>query len=127
MEGLWKSKKYVDKISLYIYYKHWHFSSAQVDDSEEDPMAEPPDPNQMFTVLISTRSFLKFLNSHVVSTTTIACEFLSEIWVYSTYLNYSLGLCQHHCLILYVYIGDVADAGGVLTFYIPAIIDDEGR
>jgi len=72
-------------------------------------MAEPPDPNQMFTVLISTRCFLKFLNSHVVSTTTIAC------------------LCQHHCLILYVYIGDVADAGGVLTFYIPAIIDDEGR
>jgi len=38
-----------------------------------------------------------------------------------------LGLCQHHCVILYVYIGDVADAGGVLTFYIPAIIDDEGR
>lgn len=29
-------------------------------------------------------------------------------------------------MILYVYIGDVADAGGVLTFYIPAIIDDEG-
>jgi HUS1 checkpoint protein len=28
-------------------------------------------------------------------------------------------------MILYVYIGDVADAGGVLTFYIPAIIDDE--
>jgi HUS1 checkpoint protein len=28
-------------------------------------------------------------------------------------------------MILYVYIGDVADAGGVLTFYIPAITDDE--
>jgi HUS1 checkpoint protein len=27
-------------------------------------------------------------------------------------------------MILYVYVGDVADAGGVLTFYIPAIIDD---
>lgn len=27
-------------------------------------------------------------------------------------------------MILYVYIGEVADAGGVLTFYIPAIIDD---
>ena len=95
-------------------------------------MAEPPDPNQIFTVLISTRSFLKFLNSHVVSTTTIACEFLSNIFVYIYYLSELLslcptGLCQHHCLILYVYIGDVADAGGVLTFYIPAIIDDEGR
>ncbi|KIM39187.1 hypothetical protein M413DRAFT_447150, partial [Hebeloma cylindrosporum] len=73
---------------------------------EENAEAEPPDPTHMFTVLISTRSFLKFLNSHVVSTTTIAC------------------ICQHHCVILYVYIGDMADAGGVLTFYIPAIIDD---
>lgn len=35
------------------------------------------------------------------------------------------GICQNHCMILYVYIGDVADVGGVLTFYIPAIIDDE--
>ncbi|KAF8071503.1 checkpoint protein Hus1/Mec3 [Lyophyllum atratum] len=70
-------------------------------------LEDAPDPNQLFTVLVSTRSFFKFLNSHVVSTTTIAC------------------ICQHHCMILYVYIGDVADAGGVLTFYIPAIIDDE--
>ena len=94
-------------------------------------MAEPPDPNQIFTVLISTRSFLKFLNSHVVSTTTIACEFLSQnMRIYLSELLSPFpytGLCQHHCLILYVYIGDVADAGGVLTFYIPAIIDDEGR
>lgn len=27
-------------------------------------------------------------------------------------------------MILYVYIGEVADAGGVLTFYIPMIMDD---
>lgn len=33
-------------------------------------------------------------------------------------------ICQNHCAILYVYIGDVADAGGVLTFYIPTVIDD---
>ncbi|KAF9072540.1 checkpoint protein Hus1/Mec3 [Rhodocollybia butyracea] len=70
----------------------------------DDP---PPDPEDMFSVLVSVKSFIKFLSSHVVSTTTIAC------------------VCQNHCLILYVYIGDVADAGGVLTFYIPAIIDDE--
>ncbi|KAF5326949.1 hypothetical protein D9619_005043 [Psilocybe cf. subviscida] len=71
---------------------------------EEDPdeEAETKDPTTMYSVTVSTRSFLKFLNSHVVSTTTIAC------------------LCAHHCVILYVYIGDVADAGGVLTFYIPA-------
>lgn len=35
-----------------------------------------------------------------------------------------LAICQNHCAILYVYIGDVADAGGVLTFYIPTVIDD---
>ncbi|KDQ24948.1 hypothetical protein PLEOSDRAFT_1067649 [Pleurotus ostreatus PC15] len=65
------------------------------------------DPGKHFPVLVSTRSFLKFLNSHVVSTTTIAC------------------ICQRHCMILYVYVGDYADAGGVLTFYIPAIIDGD--
>lgn len=58
-----------------------------------------------FCVLISIKSFIKFLNSHVLSSTTIAC------------------ICQGHCVILYVYIGDFADAGGVLTFYIPAHID----
>ncbi|KAG6826143.1 hypothetical protein H0H92_000979 [Tricholoma furcatifolium] len=74
------------------------------EDAEEE---EDRDPDELFSVLVSMRSFSKFLNSHVVSTTTIAC------------------ICQNHCMILYVYIGDVADAGGVLTFYIPAIIDDE--
>ncbi|KAF8827750.1 hypothetical protein HHX47_DHR4000195 [Lentinula edodes] len=63
---------------------------ASQDDNADDP---PPDPEHLFSVLVSVKSFLKFLSSHVVSTTTIAC--------------------------------DVADAGGVLTFYIPAIIDDE--
>ncbi|KAH7928104.1 cell cycle checkpoint [Leucogyrophana mollusca] len=68
---------------------------------------EKPDPEKMFSVLVSIRSFLKFLNSHVVSTTTIAC------------------ICQNHCAILYVYIGEVADAGGVLTFYIPTVLDGD--
>jgi HUS1 checkpoint protein len=70
-----------------------------------EDQAEKPGPDHLFTVLVSIRSFLKFLNSYVVSTTTIAC------------------VCQNHCMILYVYIGDAANAGGVLTFYIPAIID----
>ena len=46
---------------------------------------------------------------------------------YSSFIFLVVGICQHHCVILYVYIGDVSDAGGVLTFYIPAIIDDEGH
>jgi len=36
-----------------------------------------------------------------------------------------LGICEHHCLILYVYFGGSAEIGGVLTFYIPAIIDGD--
>ena len=39
-------------------------------------------------------------------------------------LRYVSGICENYCLILYVYIGEVADAGGVLTFYIPMIMDD---
>lgn len=34
------------------------------------------------------------------------------------------GICQGHCLILFVYIGDSADVGGVLTFYIPSVLDE---
>ena len=97
-------------------------------DEEADPNEEPRDPDKLYTVLISTKSFLKFLNSHVVSTTTIACtpcKFLT--FTRLSIFFWVAGICQHHCVILYVYIGDVSDAGGVLTFYIPAIIDDEGR
>ncbi|KLO17351.1 cell cycle checkpoint [Schizopora paradoxa] len=60
------------------------------------------DKDKSFAVRLSVRAFLKFLSVHVVSSTTIAC------------------VCEHHCMILYVYIGDAADVGGVLTFYIPA-------
>ena len=40
----------------------------------EDPEHER-DPDKLFTVIVSIKSFLKFLNSHVVSTTTIACAY----------------------------------------------------
>ncbi|CAK5270303.1 unnamed protein product [Mycena citricolor] len=69
--------------------------------NSQDPEPIEKDPVEMFPVTVTTRSFLKFLNSHVVSTTTIAC------------------ICRNHCMILYVYLGDRSDAGGVLTFYIP--------
>jgi HUS1 checkpoint protein len=32
-------------------------------------------------------------------------------------------MCSGHCIIMYVYIGEVGNAGGVLTFYIPALLD----
>ncbi|KAH9940824.1 cell cycle checkpoint [Epithele typhae] len=68
---------------------------------------EEKDPKQLHGVLVSHKALSRFLNSHVVSTTTIAC------------------ICSGHCMILYVYIGSIADAGGVLTFYIPAQFDDK--
>ncbi|KAG2075480.1 cell cycle checkpoint [Suillus decipiens] len=77
------------------------------DEDAEDISLNKPDPDEMFCVLVSIRSFLKFLNSHVVSATTILC------------------LCHNHCAILYVYIGEIADAGGVLTYYIPTVIDGD--
>ncbi|KAG2031274.1 checkpoint protein Hus1/Mec3 [Suillus americanus] len=77
------------------------------DGDAEDISLNKPDPDKMFCVLVSIRSFLKFLNSHVVSATTILC------------------LCHNHCAILYVYIGEIADAGGVLTYYIPTVIDGD--
>jgi len=80
--------------------------ASQINDEDEAEGRERPDPKQLFSVLVHTRSFLKFLNAHAVSKTTIAC------------------LCQGHCLISFVYIGDSADVGGVLTFYIPSVLDN---
>lgn len=43
---------------------------------EHEELEEPEeevDPNKMFTVTVPIKGFLKFLNSHVVSTNTIAC------------------------------------------------------
>ncbi|KAJ6543578.1 checkpoint protein Hus1/Mec3 [Mycena vulgaris] len=82
-------------------------NTAKAATSSQDAEPDARDPDELFSVLVSTRSFFKFLNSHVVSTTTIAC------------------ICQNHCMILYVYVGDLADAGGVLTFYIPGQLIDE--
>jgi HUS1 checkpoint protein len=35
------------------------------------------------------------------------------------------GICARHCIIMYVYIGETGSPGGVLTFYIPAILEPE--
>jgi len=82
---------------------------------------EPRDPDAFATTLVSVKSFLKFLSSHIVSTTTIACESFFTLFVSSAH---SLtGICHKHCIIMYVYIGDVGEPGDVLTFYIPAMHD----
>lgn len=52
----------------------------------------------------------------------------ARVWdvdgVYMRVLSGS-GICEHHSLILYLYIGDVEHAGGVLTFFIPAVVVDD--
>ncbi|BEJ16983.1 hypothetical protein CspHIS471_0603840 [Cutaneotrichosporon sp. HIS471] len=63
---------------------------------------DPPPPEQMFSTTISIRGFQKFLTSHHVSGVAIAC------------------ICEGHCVIAYVYIGEIDEAGGVLTFFLPA-------
>ena len=98
--------------------------ASQANDEDEEQGRERPDPKQLFSVLVHTRSFLKFLNAHAVSKTTIACA--KGPFVHpSRSDNFGLvGICQGHCLILFVYIGDSADVGGVLTFYIPSVLDN---
>jgi HUS1 checkpoint protein len=91
------------------------------DDDEQE--RERPDPNKLFSMLVHTRSFLKFLNAHTVSKTTIACKGPFFVLFHADCLDLE-GICQGHCLILFVYIGDSADVGGVLTFYIPSVLDD---
>lgn len=44
-----------------------------------DSDVEKPDPDHLFGVLISIKSFIKFLNSHVLSSTTIACGSLRAV------------------------------------------------
>lgn len=51
-------------------------SQSQATGDAEDEEVEN-NPAQMFGVLVSVRNILKFLSSHVVSTTTIACAYPS--------------------------------------------------
>jgi HUS1 checkpoint protein len=57
---------------------------SQANGGDEDEERERPDPNKLFSVLVHTRSFLKFLNAHSVSKTTIACTKGSFFWPHST-------------------------------------------
>jgi HUS1 checkpoint protein len=96
-------------------------SQVEIDDGDTER-----DPEELATVHISVRGFLKFLSAHIVGGTTIACTLYVQYSLKILKLNMNTwpGICEHHCVILYVYIGDMGDAGGVLTFYIPAVVDD---
>ncbi|KAM5532804.1 hypothetical protein V8D89_013523 [Ganoderma adspersum] len=80
--------------------------SRNADGTQNTNDSQDKDLTEMHGILVSHKCLTKFLNCHAISSTTIAC------------------ICANHCMILYVYIGDVSDAGGVLTFYIPAQFDE---
>lgn len=93
---------------------------------------EEVDKDEYFNAIVHVKSFLQFLSSHVVSHTTIASKSSLLPWLYSALrwknglrkliLWRSAGICEGHCLIMYVYIFEGDDHGGVLTFYIPAAV-----
>lgn len=116
-----------------LLHRTWAQALTGAVGTAHDPSTQPADeddardPTVLYGVLVNMKSLQKFLNSHVVSTTTIACESACVscgreccVLIVARAL---VGICQNHCIILYVYIGEVAEAGGVLTFYIPAIIE----
>ncbi|WWD06059.1 hypothetical protein V865_004144 [Kwoniella europaea PYCC6329] len=84
----------------------WNDLSVPSSNTNDDDQPPPP-PDQMFTVTVAIKGFLKFLTSHLVGGAAIAC------------------ICEDHCLIAYVYIGELNEAGGVLTFFIPAKMTDD--
>ncbi|KAI5477604.1 HUS1 checkpoint protein [Pseudohyphozyma bogoriensis] len=72
---------------------------------EDEASQDPPSPSAFHSVTVDARSLLKFLGAYTIATTTIAC------------------ICEDHCAIFYVYIGDTTKGdvqGGVLTFFVPA-------
>ncbi|KAL7420160.1 DNA damage checkpoint control protein [Cryptotrichosporon argae] len=73
-------------------------STTDQDQSEHSPH------DRMFSTSVSIKGLQKFLTSHLIGGTAIAC------------------LCENHCIIAYVYIGSMREAGGVLTFFVPAKI-----
>ncbi|KAI9633365.1 checkpoint protein Hus1/Mec3 [Dioszegia hungarica] len=76
-----------------------HIPTQNTDSEEEE---EPVPADKMFSAVVPIRAMQKFLTSHLVGGVAIAC------------------ICEKHCLIAYVYIGEISEAGGVLTFFIPA-------
>lgn len=60
-----------------IHTLHLTAKESATQDDQSSQVSQAHNDEQMFSVLISVKSFLKFLSSHVVSTTTIACEYHS--------------------------------------------------
>ncbi|KAG9008869.1 hypothetical protein FRB94_012838 [Tulasnella sp. JGI-2019a] len=104
-DGNLKVEIATDSVAVETIWQNCPLPQIAGEGGEKDNSMEE-DEKPFHAVLLSMRSLLRFLSSYVVSTTTIAC------------------ICSGHCLIMYVYIGEMDDSGGVLTFYIPSRMDE---
>ncbi|CAE6406679.1 Checkpoint protein hus1 OS=Schizosaccharomyces pombe (strain 972 / ATCC 24843) GN=hus1 PE=1 SV=1 [Rhizoctonia solani AG-1 IB] len=84
----------------------WENCQRPTVEGEESNPEHEENPNHKYGALLAVKSLIKFLTCHIFSNSTVA------------------SICANFCVIMYVYIGSVTDAGGVITFYIPARLDD---
>lgn len=85
-----------DEVSLDTTWSH--LAHPTIDASQPSTAQnQQSNPDEHKSVNLEMKSFLKFLSSYIVATTTIAC------------------ICANHCAIFYVYIGDVDKSNGVMT------------
>ncbi|ORY30828.1 checkpoint protein Hus1/Mec3 [Naematelia encephala] len=99
------------RVDLTTSWKNLEIPTANVNSEDEhvsqkDKHLSPPS-DKLFSATVSIRGLQKFLTSHLVGGTAIAC------------------ICEDHCVIAYVYIGEMDQSGGVLTFFIPAKISGD--
>jgi len=105
-EGIFKLEIATDSVTVETQWKDCPLPQINEPGAEAEPAPEDENPAKFYGVLLEVRSLLRFLSTYVVSTTTIAC------------------ICSGHCLIVYVYIGEMEESGGVLTFYMPSRVED---
>ncbi|KDN52969.1 cell cycle checkpoint [Tilletiaria anomala UBC 951] len=98
-----------DEVNVETTWRGLSHPEFRTDENDGDAKGAPQRGKQQGefrSVTLEMRSFLRFLSSYNVETSTIAC------------------ICVDHCAIFYVYIGDQQHPGGVMTFFIPGLISD---
>ncbi|KAK0545824.1 Checkpoint protein hus1 [Tilletia horrida] len=97
-EGKFKVEVFTDELKLETCWRNLQHPNMDVEANELEA------PEEEFRgVPLELKSFLRFLASYVVETTTIA------------------SICKNHCAIFYVYIGDTKHGKGVMSFFLPGV------
>ncbi|KAK0546428.1 Checkpoint protein hus1 [Tilletia horrida] len=97
-EGKFKVEVFTDELKLETCWRNLQHPNMDVEANE----LEAPE-GEFRGVPLELKSFLRFLASYVVETTTIA------------------SICKNHCAIFYVYIGDTKHGKGVMSFFLPGV------